>query len=138
MSKGNTTENEMLKVQLLSNFDPSWRTNANLYLALHTADPGEAGTQSTSEISYTNYARVAVAKSASGWTITGASAVNAALIQFAQCGAGAPQTATHWSLGTADSGAGQIVHYAALNTPLPVSELIQPQFAAGALTITED
>lgn len=54
MSKGNTTENEFIKVAFLSNFDPSWRTNANLYISLHTDDPGEAGTQATNETAYTN------------------------------------------------------------------------------------
>lgn len=42
----------------------------SLYLSLHTADPGEAGTQATSEIAYTGYARVAVARSSAGFTVT--------------------------------------------------------------------
>ena len=41
----------------------------SMYLALHTADPGELGnSQSTSEIAYTGYARVAIARSSSGFT----------------------------------------------------------------------
>ncbi len=31
----------------------------SFFIALHTADPGEAGNQSTSEANYTGYARVA-------------------------------------------------------------------------------
>jgi len=43
----------------------------SLYLSLHTADPGEAGTQSTSEVAYTGYARVAVARSGAGFSRSG-------------------------------------------------------------------
>lgn len=139
MSKGNTTENEVLKVMFLNTFDPSWRGNANLYLALHTADPGEAGTQATSETTYTSYVRVAVLKTAVGWTVAGAQAQNAALVQFPQCGVGGPfDPITHVSIGLLDAGAGQILYSGALNAPLTVSNLIQPQFAPGALQITED
>ena len=46
-------------------------TAGSFYVALHTADPGDAGTQSTSEASYTGYARVAVARTAGGWTVSG-------------------------------------------------------------------
>jgi len=71
VSKGNTTENDVLQVVFRNNVDPSWRTNSNLYLALHTSDPGEAGGQSTNEADYTGYARVAVPKTAAGWTVSG-------------------------------------------------------------------
>ena len=137
MSKGNTTENDVLSVVFRNNVDPSWRTNSNLYLALHTADPGEAGGQSTSEADYTGYARVAVAKTSAGWDIVGNQASNAALVQFPQC-TGGSNTVTHVSIGTLDTGAGQILYSGELNAPLAVSNLIQPQFAIGALVITED
>src|SRR5881392_3242288 len=35
----------------------------SFYISLHTADPGETGDQTTSETAYTNYVRVAVARS---------------------------------------------------------------------------
>lgn len=66
MSKSNTTENDVLKA-ILQGTDPSWRAGANLYLALYTADPGEAGTAITNETAYTNYARQTIVK-ATGWT----------------------------------------------------------------------
>lgn len=84
MSKSNTTENDVLKA-VLQGTDPSWRAGANLYLALYTADPGEAGTATTSETAYTNYARQTIVK-ATDWTDGGSSFTNAALIQFPQCG----------------------------------------------------
>jgi hypothetical protein len=136
MSKGNTTENDVLELVFKSTA-LSWDANTDLYIALHTADPGEAGSQTTSEATYTSYARVTVARSGVGWTVTGNTAENAALIQFPQC-TGSTNTITHVSIGTASSGAGQILYSGALNSSLSVANLIQPQFSAGALTITED
>lgn len=136
MSKGNTTENDVLE-HLFKATALSWAANGNLYIALHTADPGEAGSQTTSEATYTSYARVAVARSGSGWTVSGNQASNAALIQFPQC-TGGTNTITYVSIGTASSGTGQIVYSGALNASLAVSNLIQPQFAIGALVATED
>ena len=137
MSKGNTTENDVIKIVFRNNYDPSWRTQANLYLALHTADPGEGGNQTTNEAGYTGYQRVAVAKDATGWDITDNQASNAALIQFPQC-TGGSETITHVSIGTAVTGTGQILYSGALNASLNVSNLIQPQFAVGALVVQED
>lgn len=137
MSKGNTTENDVIKIVFRNNYDPSWRTQANLYLALHTADPGEGGNQTTNEAGYTGYQRVAVAKDATGWDITDNQASNAALIQFPQC-TGGSETITHVSIGTAATGTGQILYSGALNASLNVSNLIQPQFAVGALVVQED
>jgi hypothetical protein len=136
MSKGNTTENDILELVFKATA-LSWTANVNLYVALHTADPGEAGSQTTSEATYTSYARVTVARSGSGWTVTGNTASNAGLVQFPQC-TGGSNTLTYVSIGTAASGAGQILYSGALNSSLSVSNLIQPQFSIGALTITED
>ena len=74
-------------------------TAGSLYFSLHTADPTDAADQTTSEVAYTSYARVAVARSASGWTVTGnAVAVDADVVFPA--GTGGSGTATHWGLGT--------------------------------------
>ena len=137
MSKGNTAENDLL-LNWFNSTALSWNANTNLYLALHTADPGEGGSQTTSEATYTSYARIAVTRSgSSGWTVSANTASNAALAQFPQC-TGGTNTITYVSIGTASSGAGQILYSGALNASLSVSNLIQPQFAIGALTITED
>lgn len=109
----------------------------NLYLSLHTANPGVGGSQLTNETSYTNYVRVAVARTTGGWSVpSGGSSSNAALIQFAQCGV-TGATITHVAIGTAASGAGTVLYAGALNSPLAVANLIQPQFSAAALTVTE-
>ena len=136
MSKGNTTENDILEYVFKATAF-SWNAIGNLYLSLHTADPGEAGSQTTSEATYTSYDRVAVVRSGSGWTVSGNTASNAALVQFPQA-TGGSNTITYVAVGTASSGAGQILYSGALNASLAVSSGIQPQFAIGALTLTED
>lgn len=136
MSKSNTTENDFM-LYTFNGTAISWNGNTNLYVALHTADPGEAGTQTTSEATYTSYARVTVARTSGGFTVSGNQASNTALIQFPQC-TGGTNTITHVSVGTATSGAGQILYSGALTSSLSVSSGIQPQFSVGALVITED
>lgn len=136
MSKSNTTENDFM-LYTFNDTAFSWDAVANLYVSLHTADPGEAGNQQTSEANYTGYARVAVVRSGVGWTVTGNQAVNAALVQFPQCTAGS-NTITYVAVGTLTSGTGQILYSGALSSSLSVTSGIQPQFSAGALTITED
>jgi hypothetical protein len=108
----------------------------NLYLSLHTADPGVGNAQTTNEIAYTNYIRIAIARTAGGWTVATNTAVNTALAQFAQCGV-TGGTATHVAIGTAASGAGNVLYAGALNSSLAVAQNIQPQFNASALTVTE-
>ena len=136
MSKGNTTENDFLEYTFKGTAI-SWDANTYLYLSLHTADPGEGGNQTTSEATYTSYARVGVVRSGSGWTVSGNQASNAALVQFPQA-TGGTNTITYVAVGTASTGTGQVLYSGALNSSLSVSSGIQPQFAIGALTITED
>lgn len=136
MSKGNTTETDVLG-KLFNNTALSWDANTDLYVALHTGDPGEAGSQTTSECAFGSYARVTVARSGAGWTVSGNTATNAATISFPECTSGS-ETVTYVSIGTASSGAGQILYSGALSASRSVSSGITLQFAAGALDITED
>lgn len=109
----------------------------NLYLSLHTADPTAAGNQTSSETAYTNYARVAVARTTGGWVAPTAGVTeNNALIQFPTCGV-TGATVTHVAIGTLASGTGKILYVGALNSSLAIANLITPQFAAGDLTVTE-
>lgn len=108
----------------------------NLYLSLHTASPGIGGSQLTNEATFTNYARVAVARTSGGWTVSGGVATLAALTQFAQCGV-TGNTITHVAIGTASSGAGKVLYAGALSASRAISDGIQPQFAASSLTVTE-
>lgn len=112
---------------------------ANVYVSLHTAALTPAtGTQSDVETTYTNYVRVAKARTTAGWTApSGGSTENEGQIQFAQCGASGA-TLEYVATGTiASGGAGLCWHYGALNSPLTVANGITPQFADGALVITE-
>lgn len=142
MPKSTTTCNNLLK--LICNATP-WANVAdnaatapltNLYVSLHTADPGIGNAQTTNEVAYTNYQRIAIARTVGGWTVTTNQAKNTALAQFDQCGA-TGATATHVAVGTAASGAGNVLWAGALNSSLAIANGIQPQFAALALVIQE-
>ncbi len=112
--------------------------DGSFYIGLHTADPGEAGDQTTSAATYTGYARVAVARTSAGWTVSGNSVSNAAAVTFAAC-TGGSNTITFFSIGR-DSGssAGEIVLSGALTASLAVSNGITPSFAIGQLTASAD
>jgi hypothetical protein len=111
----------------------------NLYVALHTADPTNAGNQATSECSYTGYARIAVARTSGGWAVSGSSPTQVnpvANIYFGPCTVGA-QTALFWSIGTAPSGAGDILYVGACAPSISITPGVQP-FVTTVPEITED
>lgn len=135
MSFSNTAETAVLNYVFVGT-NASWDGNTDLWIALHTADPGETGTAITSEAAYGSYARVTLTRS-SDFTVSGNQVSNANLEQFPQCTSGS-ETITYASIVTTSAGAGTIIARAALNTSIPVSTGIQPQFAAGALVFTLD
>ncbi len=109
----------------------------SLYISLHTADPGEAGSQNTSEIAYTNYARVGVARGTANWTAAAGSVTNIAAITFPTCGT-TGGTATYFGIGGSASGAGVLLYSGSLTASLAISNGITPSFAGSALSVTED
>ena len=140
--KSISTSNSIL--QLVFNATP-WSNMAlnatgsvasSLYVSLHTADPGTGGSQTTNETSYTNYARIPVVRTSAGWTVTNNTVTNAALIQFASCGASGA-TLTYVAVGTGSVGPGLVLWSGPIGASLTVSNAIQPQFVAGSLIITE-
>lgn len=149
MSASNTFESDVLLLLLnntnIANLGDATgvrgsSTAGSVYVALHTADPGEAGSQTTSEAAYTSYARVAVARSSAGWTISGTAptqAANAAAVSFPAC-TGGSATCTYFSIGRDSSGAGEILFSGVLTASLAVSSGITPSFAIGQLTTTCD
>lgn len=146
MSASNAFENDLLKhilqnaaIALIGDANglPPSATAGSLYVSLHTADPGEAGDQTTNEAAYTSYARVAVARSAGGWTVTGSAAENAAAVTFPLC-TGSSANVTHFGIGAAANGAGKLLLSGQLSAPLAVSNNIQPYFGAGELDVTAD
>jgi hypothetical protein len=134
MSLSNTTEAAALDV-FLRGTDPSYRAGATQYLALFTADPGETASLAA-EATYTGYARVALTK-ASSWTGSSSPYTNTNLVQFGQCSAGT-NTITHFAVVDTASAAVNMMISGALSASLAVSSGIQPQFAAGALSISAD
>lgn len=145
MSKTNTFENQFL-LHVFQNADITLvgdatglrgsTTAGSLYVSLHTADPGEAGDQTTSEATFTSYARVAVARTSGGWTVSGNEATNAAVITF-PAATGGSNTITHFGVGASSSGAGKLLYKGSCGS-LAVSSGVAPEFQAGQLDITED
>lgn len=110
----------------------------NFYVSLHTSDPGEAGNQGTAECDYTSYARVAVARSAAGWSVSENAVTNTAAITFPKMTGGDEDVATHFAIGTASSGAGVLLFSGELTDPLHINLNITPQVPLGDLVVTND
>jgi hypothetical protein len=114
-------------------------TAGSLYFTLHTADPGEAGTSITSEIAYTSYARVAVARTVGGFTVSGNSVSLVADVVF-PAGTGGSGTATHWGLvgGTSTTPADNLLLYkGAISPTIVCGNGVTPRLTAGTV-VTED
>lgn len=109
----------------------------NLYVSLHTADPGEGGNQSTNEANYTGYTRVAVQRTGAGWTLAGQTISPTTVIEFSEMMAGTSGTATHAAVGTASSGAGKYIIRGALSPTIPYQVGTVPRIRANS-TITLD
>lgn len=141
MSKGDTFENDLLKLifnatgiaDLADNDATSPATT--LTVALHTGDPGEAGTQSTSETAYTGYARIAVNRTSGGWVVTGNSVSPAAVIDFGECTAAPGAALTHFSIGTGV--ANKLLYKGTLTPNIVVAVGVIPRIKTTS-TITED
>jgi hypothetical protein len=113
-------------------------TEGSLYVALFTVAPSdsEAGT----ECDYTNYARVAVARNSGGWTVSGNTVSNAAIVTFPAAGTTTADVAVAFGIFTASS-AGDLINWGDISTPvsgLTIDDGIAPQFAIGQLSITAD
>lgn len=113
-------------------------TAGSFYVSLHTADPGEAGTQATSETAYTGYARLAVARSGAGWTVAGNTVSNAAALTFGVCTAAPGAALTHYAVGSDVSGAGNLFFSGPLGASYTVSVSNAPNAAIGAITNVAD
>ena len=141
MSKGNNLENDILALIFNATAIPDLAENdatspaTTLTVALHTADPGEAGDQTTNEIAYTGYARIAVARTSGGWTVSGNSVSPAAAITFGEMTGGAGGTVTHFSIGTGT--ANELLYSGTVTPNIVVSTGVTPELTT-ATAITED
>ena len=144
MSKTNTWETDLLSL-VFTNTNASLigdatglrgsTTAGSLYVSLHTADPGEAGNQSTSETTFTGYARVAVTRGAA-WTVSGNTVVPTANIDFAACTAGTA-TITHFGIGTDSTGAGKLLYKGTVTPNIAVASGVTCRLTT-ASSVTED
>ena len=143
MSISDATENNILK--LIFNAT-AWANVAqnngtspltDIAVALHTADPGDAGTQTTSEVTYTNYARVNVVRTTGGWTASSAGSTSpVANIDF-PAGTGGSGTVTHFSVGKTGGGATEILWSGTVTPNIVTGNGVTPRLTT-ASTITLD
>lgn len=143
MSLSNSAETSFLLILFNATLWANIAINAtsspipNLYNSLHTADPGEAGDQTTSEATYTSYARVAVARTTSGWPApSGGSISPAATITFPTA-TGGTNTITHFSIGVAASSTSKILYSGTVTPNIAVVNGVIPELSTST-TITED
>lgn len=142
MSISNTTESAILSLIFTATAWANYADNAssspetNIAIALHTADPTDAGTMSSSEVTYTSYARASVARSGAGWTETSGSVSPDANIDFA-AGTGGSGTATHFSTGKTGGGAAAILWSGTVSPNIVTGNGVTPRLTT-ATTITLD
>lgn len=142
MGISDATENNLLKLIYNATAWANYADNAastpqtNVSNALHTADPGDAGSQSTSEAAYTSYARVDVARTTGGWTVTNNSVSPVAAISF-PAGTGGSGTVTYWSTGKTGGGASAILLSGTVTPNIVTGSGVTPQLST-ASTITLD
>ena len=131
MSFSNTAETAIMKLLFQAVAWGNMADNAattpqtNVSMALHTADPGEAGTQTTSEATYTSYARVNVARTTGGWNESGGVITPVAAINF-PAATGGTNTITHATAGKTGGGASDVWMRATVTPNLSISNPIQP------------
>ena len=145
MSASNQLENDLLNL-IFNNTDTTLdigdstglrgaNTVGNLYVSLHTADPGESpANQQASEANYTGYDRRPVPRTAGGWTVSGNQVSNTAEIDFQAC-TGGTNTISHYAIGT-DTSSSEVLFSGSLTSNLEVASGITPRFGAGQLIIT--
>lgn len=140
MAKGNIWSQDVLKIIFQAVASAGICDNAasapltNLYVSLHTANPGATGNQTTSEAAYTSYARVAVARTTSGFVLTGQSISPAADVTF-PAATGGSETETFFGIGTAASGTGILLYSGSLTPTIAVTSGVTPVVAAASTVV---
>src|SRR5664279_3208814 len=123
MSKSSTFSNALLKLIFQGVAIPTICDNAasspltQLFISLHTDDPGVGGDQSSNESSYTGYARVALNRNSSDWAVTGISVSPVSDITF-PIGTAGSGTVTFVAIGSASSGTNMYFYAGVLSPPI--------------------
>lgn len=142
MSISDATENNLMKLVFNATAWANYADNAasspesNIVCGLHTADPGDSGNMSTSETTYTSYARTNVARTTGGWTVTNNSVSPVAAISF-PAGTGGSGTVTHFSTGKSGGGTAAILFSGTVTPNIVTGSGVTPQLTT-ASTITID
>lgn len=149
MAKSTTFSGDLLKLALngtpIANIADNAATSplTNLYVALHTADPTASGTQTSSEVAYSTYARTPVARSpgSPAWTITtvgstGSASPNSNIV-FPAPSSTPGLTATFFSVGTLVTGTGKILYSGTITSPITLTSGVPPTLLTSGSTITE-
>ena len=141
MSISNTTEQAIMLLIFNATAWGNYADNAastpqtNIALALHTADPADAGDMSTSETTYTSYARASVARTSGGWTSTAGSVSPVANIDFA-AGTGGSGTLSHFSTGKTGGGAAAILFSGTVTPNITAGNGVTPRLTTStAITL---
>jgi len=139
--KGSTFDNQLLALILNGTSIPGIADNAastpltQLFLSLHTADPGVGGNQTSNEAAYTGYARQPVPRTGLGFSVSGTSATLTSSVVFPTA-TGGSETEVYCAVGIAPSGAGTILYRGPITPSLSVTAGVAPQLTTGT-TITE-
>lgn len=134
MSISNTSEQAIMVLIFNATAWANYADNAatspetNIHVGLQTADPTDTGTMSTSETTYTSYARVNVARTSGGWTVTNGAAVPVATISF-PAGTGGSGTVTHFSTGKTGGGAAAILFSGTVTPNIVTGNGVTPQLS---------
>ncbi len=91
---------------------------ANLFAALHSLWPAEGAAQNSNEMVYGGYARVQIARTSGGFTVSGSNVNPVANVDFPQCSSGS-DTARFFSIGSLVSGAGVIYYRGVIGAAAP-------------------
>ncbi len=147
MSKSDFLENALLKLIFNATAIANIADNAaaspltSLYWSLHTADPTDAGSQSSSEVTYGSYARQPVARTTGGMTAATAGSTSpvANIVFPAATSPALPSVVsiTYAGVGVAVSGATSLLYSGPVTPNINVSTGVQPILTT-ASTITED
>lgn len=142
MSIADVTENAILALVYNATTWANYANNAtttpetNIVVAGHTADPGDTGNQSTTEIAYTSYARVNVLRTSGGWTVTANSVSPVAAINF-PAGTAGSGTMAFFSTGKSGGGASAILWSGTVTPNIVCGNGVTPSLST-ATTITLD
>lgn len=141
MSKVDTLEtsylNLVLAAKAITSVASASTASTTIWVSLHTADPGDTGTQATNEAAYTGYLRVATNRTTVDWIVASGSASPAATITFATCTATTTETITHFSVGLSSSGAGTALYNGTVTPNISMNNGVTPSLTT-ASAITED